>query len=178
MHPTTVDSIGRALRHVLEPAQRDGTQGPGEDLDFYGLAQTLIDKAAEQGHTAGDDNVILDVEIGGVRCLLVVPAQEMTHAPLSPREREIVRMIAAGYPNKTIAVALGISTWTVGTHLRRTFNKLKVNSRAAMVARLAQEGILEEIALGGALIPHAGDANAGARLHEHGPKREDVPARR
>ena len=84
--------------------------------------------------------MILDVEIDGVRCLLVLPDQDTARARLSPREREIVRLVADGYPNKTIAASLQISTWTVSTHLRRIFAKLGVNSRAAMVARLAQEG--------------------------------------
>ena len=55
---------------------------------------------------------------------------------LTPREQEIVRMVAKGYPNKTIAGVLNISCWTVDTHLRRTFAKLGVASRAAMVARI------------------------------------------
>jgi hypothetical protein len=48
-------------------------------------------------------------------------------------------MVAKGYPNKTIAGVLNISAWTVCTHLRRTFAKLGVTSRAAMVARLMEE---------------------------------------
>lgn len=61
---------------------------------------------------------------------------------LSPREREIVRMVAQGYPNKIIADVLEISTWTVGTYLRRLFAKLGVTARAAMVARILEEGLL------------------------------------
>jgi DNA-binding CsgD family transcriptional regulator len=55
---------------------------------------------------------------------------------LSPREIEIVRLVAKGLPNKTIAGVLEISPWTVATYLRRVFAKLGVGSRAAMVARL------------------------------------------
>jgi DNA-binding CsgD family transcriptional regulator len=46
-------------------------------------------------------------------------------------------MVAAGYPNKTIASILEISSWTVASHLRRIFIKLEVSSRAAMAARLS-----------------------------------------
>lgn len=53
---------------------------------------------------------------------------------LSPREYEIVRMVSQGLTNTAIANVLDISPWTVGTHLRRIFNKFHVNSRAAMVA--------------------------------------------
>lgn len=55
---------------------------------------------------------------------------------LSPRELEIARLIAKGYPNKTVAAILEISPWTVGTYLRRIYAKLGVRCRAAMVARL------------------------------------------
>jgi DNA-binding CsgD family transcriptional regulator len=60
---------------------------------------------------------------------------------LSPREQEIARMVAEGYPNKTIAAVLDISSWTVGTYLRRIFAKFGVGSRAAMVARMLDKGL-------------------------------------
>jgi DNA-binding NarL/FixJ family response regulator len=62
--------------------------------------------------------------------------------PLSPREIEVARLVASGLPNKIIAHELGISNWTVCTHLRRTFSKLGVTTRAAMVDRLHQTGSL------------------------------------
>ena len=54
---------------------------------------------------------------------------------LSPREEQIVKLVAIGHPNKVIAYELNISSWTVNTHLRRIFAKLNVSSRTAMVAR-------------------------------------------
>jgi DNA-binding CsgD family transcriptional regulator len=65
-------------------------------------------------------------------------------ASFSPREREIARMFAKGYPNKTIADVLEISPWTVSTHLRRIFAKLRVSSRAAMATRLISDGIVKD----------------------------------
>ena len=53
-------------------------------------------------------------------------------------------MIAKGYPNKTIAAVFEMRPWTVGTHLRRIFAKLNVPSRAAMVARVMDAGLLAE----------------------------------
>jgi DNA-binding CsgD family transcriptional regulator len=52
-------------------------------------------------------------------------------------------MVAKGYPNKTIAAVLEISSWTVGTHLRHIFGKLHVSSRAAMVALMIEAGLIE-----------------------------------
>jgi two-component system nitrate/nitrite response regulator NarL len=90
--------------------------------------------------------VILDVEVDGARYLLVRSPSKSprTQVLLSPREQEIARMVAKGYANKTIAAVLDISCWTVGTHLRRIFAKLGVGSRAAMVAQLLQEDLIQQ----------------------------------
>jgi DNA-binding NarL/FixJ family response regulator len=55
---------------------------------------------------------------------------------LSHREQEIVRLISKGLPNKTIALKLAISPYTVSTYLRRIFLKLNVRSRSEMVAKI------------------------------------------
>ena len=98
---------------------------------------------------AGDDGgVLLRFDVDGVPCQVVrldapappAPPAAPAAVPLSPREEEIVRMVARGCTNRMIASVLDISEWTVGTHLRRVFSKLEVNSRAAMVARLFDEG--------------------------------------
>jgi DNA-binding CsgD family transcriptional regulator len=94
---------------------------------------------AERGRGKAN-SVILDVEVDGVRCLLLRIME--APAPLSPRELEIARMVAKGYPNKTIASVLDISSWTVASHLRRVFSKLGVSSRAAMVARLLDDAAM------------------------------------
>jgi len=57
---------------------------------------------------------------------------------LSPRELEIARLLASGASNKTIAVRLRVSEWTVSTHLRRIFAKLGVASRDALAAEVAK----------------------------------------
>jgi DNA-binding CsgD family transcriptional regulator len=87
------------------------------------------------------EEIILDTNVDGVRYLLVrMPVPIPAHVLLSPREQEIVRMVAKGYPTKAIARVLNISCWTVSAHLRRVFTKLGVTSRLAMVARLQEEG--------------------------------------
>ena len=54
---------------------------------------------------------------------------------LTPRELQIVALVAEGNVNKQVADTLRISEWTVSTHLRRIFAKLGVDTRAAMVSR-------------------------------------------
>jgi DNA-binding NarL/FixJ family response regulator len=48
---------------------------------------------------------------------------------LSPREREILELLAAGFPNKEIASRLGLTDGTVRWHLRHVYHKLHVRSR-------------------------------------------------
>ena len=89
---------------------------------------------------ADADEMVLGIDVDGVHYTLTrrIPA---AFAPtLSAREREVARMVAKGYTNKTVAAVLEISCWTVDTHIRRIFGKLGVRSRSAMVARLASSG--------------------------------------
>jgi DNA-binding NarL/FixJ family response regulator len=48
---------------------------------------------------------------------------------LSPREREILELLAGGLPNKQIAARAGLTDGTVRWHLRHVYNKLHVRSR-------------------------------------------------
>ncbi len=52
---------------------------------------------------------------------------------LSPREREVLRLMAQGKGNKEIASLLGISAGTTKTHLRHIFKKLRVSDRTGAV---------------------------------------------
>ena len=110
----TADVLADEIRHVIEIAETR----PG----------------------GGSDEVLLDRELHGFRVVLSHSSAGVEHVvTLSPRELEIARMIGKGFPNKMIADVLDISTWTVGTHLRRIFAKLGVTSRAAMVTQLLQQ---------------------------------------
>lgn len=124
-----------------------------ENNGVQGLLRQLVRFAADAipfvtMREADDETreLILDVEVDGTRYLLIRSQPRSHRAPalLSPREQEIARMVARGYPNKTIAAVLDISSWTVGTYLRRIFAKLGVSSRADMVARLLEESLLGE----------------------------------
>jgi ATP/maltotriose-dependent transcriptional regulator MalT len=53
---------------------------------------------------------------------------------LSPRELEVLRLLAAGKSNREIAGALVISEHTVARHVQNIFGKLRISSRAAATA--------------------------------------------
>ncbi len=58
---------------------------------------------------------------------------------LSPREREVLKLMSAGKPNKEIAQLLSISVETVKTHARSIFNKLQVRSRTEAIALVSRQ---------------------------------------
>jgi DNA-binding NarL/FixJ family response regulator len=64
-------------------------------------------------------------------------------ARLSPREREILTLLAAGRTQKQIASALVVSPKTVATHIQHVLTKLGVNSRAQAVAAAYRRGVVE-----------------------------------
>jgi len=55
--------------------------------------------------------------------------------PLSPREKQVLSLVAAGLSNNYIAERLGISENTVDTMMRRAFTKLGVNNRISAVLK-------------------------------------------
>jgi two-component system, NarL family, response regulator YdfI len=61
---------------------------------------------------------------------------------LSPRETEILNMLASGLGNKEIAWRLKISQHTVKFHVTSIFNKLNVSSRAEAVAVGVRLGLI------------------------------------
>jgi DNA-binding NarL/FixJ family response regulator len=67
------------------------------------------------------------------------------HILLSPREEEVLRLVAEGLTNKEIARQLRVSENTVKTHVTSLFNRLGVDSRARAVAVAANEGLLDRI---------------------------------
>jgi len=66
-----------------------------------------------------------------------LPAEE-----LSPRELEVLRLLAEGKPNKLIGAALSITEVTVKSHVQALFRKLNVLSRTEAIAVANRRGLL------------------------------------
>jgi DNA-binding NarL/FixJ family response regulator len=67
----------------------------------------------------------------------------LARAPrLSPREREVLRLVAAGKSNKEIAAALHVTERTVKFHVTSIFNKLGAENRAQAVAIAHERGLV------------------------------------
>jgi DNA-binding NarL/FixJ family response regulator len=62
--------------------------------------------------------------------------------PLTPRERQVLDLVARGYPNKSIAYELGISEHTAKFHVGSLLTKLEAASRAEVVTNATRRGLL------------------------------------
>jgi DNA-binding NarL/FixJ family response regulator len=63
---------------------------------------------------------------------------------LTPRELDVLRLLAAGKPNKLIAADLGIGEVTVKSHVRAIFTKLNVLSRTEAIAVASRSGLIRD----------------------------------
>ncbi len=67
-------------------------------------------------------------------------AQARTVA-LTPRELDVLRLLASGCTYWQAALRLGVSTNTVITHIKNAYRKLEVHTAAAAVTRAMQLGV-------------------------------------
>ncbi len=70
------------------------------------------------------------------------PVKDESHASLSSREMEVLGHLAEGLVKKEIAEKLGISFFTVSTHIRHVYDKLNVLNAPAAVSIAYQKGLL------------------------------------
>jgi DNA-binding NarL/FixJ family response regulator len=69
-------------------------------------------------------------------------AERLSGDELSPRELEVLRLLAEGKPNKLIGVAMSITEVTVKSHVQSLFKKLNVLSRTEAIAVANRRGLL------------------------------------
>src|SRR5215217_3395836 len=94
-------------------------------------------------------------------------------APISDREREILRLVATGATNQQIASQLNISINTVKVHLRNIFSKVGAASRTEATLYAVRAGL---VPLGQATLAPPSAAVEIAELPSQMPDELDVPA--
>ncbi|MCU1260923.1 MAG: LuxR family transcriptional regulator [Bryobacterales bacterium] len=87
---------------------------------------------------------LITVQQSGVEFLGVEPRPTLAalEEPLSPREREVLTMLAEGLSNKVLAYRLGISEHTVKFHITSIMGKLRANSRTDAVMQGIRRGLI------------------------------------
>ena len=77
--------------------------------------------------------------------LELVAAEELdstTRSPLTPREREVVVLLARGFSNRRIAAELVIAESTAALHVKNVLAKLNFGSRAQIAAWAVGQGLV------------------------------------
>jgi DNA-binding NarL/FixJ family response regulator len=112
------------------------------------LASAVVGAALAGGVTTMVDtssaaSVLIDAVVGsGAVTRLRWSRPTIGPMPLSPRERSVLALIAAGNTSPEIGAALEISTRTVERHKQRIFERLGVQNQAHAVAIAVRSGIL------------------------------------
>lgn len=80
-------------------------------------------------------------------CQVTHPKQRVVKAvvantKLTPREKQVVKLIGEDFTNKLIAMKLDISVNTVHFHLLRAYKKLDVTTRGGAIATAIRQGIV------------------------------------
>jgi DNA-binding NarL/FixJ family response regulator len=128
--------------HSLFPALQAGARGYlTKDASAEEIEQAIRALAAGRTH--------LDPAIQQRLVAAVLQGQSVVPAPtqpppddLSPREVEVLKLIAAGMSNNEIAAALFLSNATVKTHINRIFSKIGARDRAQAVRYAFQHGMV------------------------------------
>ncbi|HEY0159470.1 MAG TPA: LuxR C-terminal-related transcriptional regulator [Thermoanaerobaculia bacterium] len=152
-YPSTSELEGATIREIADPEDF-------ERLCWFGRCR-LQGKPAPTRYTfrARDRHgeiVTFDASISTTRCdgelLITTVVRELQTAPqteivlpgtqrLSPRELEIIRHLLAGRRSKEIAIMLGVSEKTVGTHRARAFQKLALRGINDLFRMAAEQGL-------------------------------------
>jgi DNA-binding NarL/FixJ family response regulator len=160
LDPGDVQTFCSAAAETVRAAQR-GRGRPGDglgDLDRAVLVQATMDArltleeavaaAAVAAQRAIDIAEVLDETLAiltaGEPVAAVVPSvagdDPADVDTLSPREREVLALVAEGRSNKAIAEALFVSPNTIKTHVASLLNKLDVHTRVELATIVARHG--------------------------------------
>lgn len=81
-------------------------------------------------------------EAADLAVVTATPVESDLEAPLTPRELEVLTLLAEGASNKMIARRLGISVHTAKFHVGQVLDKLDATGRTDAVAHAARQGVI------------------------------------
>lgn len=142
MHPNVgvVVLSGHDERQFIFDALKAGASG-------YLLKTAELDEVIDTVRKVASGEAKIDPELAS-QVLAEFQAYQHGEAaevfqPLTPREKEILRLMSDGLPNKAIASRLSISERTVTTHVANIYTKLQVNNRVSAIQEAMRRRILD-----------------------------------
>jgi len=121
--------------HVLE-ALRAGAKGcVSKSQAAEHLLQAIRDVCA--------GGVYLSPHVSGAVVQAYLAKTELPYDPLTPRERQVLQLIAEGKTTKEAAIVLDVSAKTADTHRTNLMEKLDIHSTAGLVRYAIRRGLLQ-----------------------------------
>jgi len=152
--------LGRRFTEMLLPEARESVESHfrravehGEPTDFETVfldASGNVRGTRAQHLPLRDGDAIIGVLILAfdVRRPPVEPVRLKPEPRLTPRQREILELIASGLSTAEVAKELTLSPETVRNHLRNVFRELRAHNRVEAIATAQRLGLLSASALG------------------------------
>ena len=114
-------------------------------VDGYLLKDAGKDQFIEAIHAIMNGKTYFDSRVTAVVMNSLQPQKKVENSltPLTPREKEIVKLIAEGKSTSEIAAMVHLSLLTVETHRKNIYTKLGMNKIASLVRYAIDEGLLE-----------------------------------
>jgi DNA-binding CsgD family transcriptional regulator len=149
MDRTVIEPAWQAGRDMWEQAKfphhwsDTTTHEPTMSTAPPGMSQKVLWATRKDGTRLSWDEVLAKVDA------LIEPLTESCDAPstptlphgLTPRELEVLQLVAAGHSNRAIGDLLFLSDRTVENHVRHIMAKLSVNSRTAAATWAVRHGL-------------------------------------
>jgi DNA-binding NarL/FixJ family response regulator len=115
--------LNGSMEVVAEFASLAAARASDVDVDAIIVAESGASPPRDRGDPADDDDELFD-------------------EPLTPREIQVLELLAEGLPNKAIAVRLRISDQTVKFHVSSISGKLGAANRTDAVRRAVRRGLI------------------------------------
>lgn len=121
--------------YVLE-ALRAGVSG-------YVLKTQAVDELAQAIREVARGAIYLSPDVSRTVVHAYRSKTEMPLDPLSPRERQVLQLVAEGKSTKEVAAILGVSVKTAESHRSRIMSKLDIHETATLVRYAIRNGIAQ-----------------------------------
>ena len=120
-------------REVLERALDAGARG-------FVLKQAPLAELARALEVVAAGGTYVDPELASA---VVSAGSESASSPLTPREREVLGLLADGQTNQAASKTLGISAETMQSHVRNIMGKLEADTRTQAVATAIRQSLID-----------------------------------
>ena len=158
-----IGAAGFVVREARTVASQGAAQGQGARAGLDRGASFGDELAAAVSAVGRGETVIPTRMLGGLLASLIRWSHDRERVAreadrLSARQRAVLLLLASGANAATIAAALGVSVYTVRSHVQELLRRLEVHSRAEAVLWAARTGVLDQLRREADLV-HAADGS-------------------